>query len=76
MQLFIRGAAVNVVCVDGCVTVDDLKHEIAMLEGISVDDQVLSYGGKPLESDSTLAECGIVDSCSLDVVGRVLGGEQ
>jgi small subunit ribosomal protein S30e len=74
MQLFIRGAELNVVCVDECLTVDGLKHQIADLEGITVEDQVLSFGGKPLEGESTLVEYGIHDSCTLDVVGRVLGG--
>ena len=74
MQLFIRGVELNVLCVDECVTVDGLKHQIAGLEGISADDQVLSFGGRPLEGESTLAEYGIHDSCTLDVVGRVLGG--
>ncbi|CAB3979028.1 ubiquitin fubi and ribosomal S30 [Paramuricea clavata] len=75
MQLFIRGAELNVVCVDECLTVDGLKHQIADLEGITVEDQVLSFGGKPLEGESTLVEYGIHDSCTLDVVGRVLGGK-
>ena len=74
MQLFIRGVELNVLSVDECVTVDGLKHQIAELEGISVEDQVLSFGGKPLEDECTLAEYGIRDSCTLDVLGRVLGG--
>ena len=74
MQLFIRGCELNVVCVDETLTVDGLKQQIADLEGISVEDQVLSFAGKPLEDENTLAEYGIQDSCTLDVVGRVLGG--
>ena len=74
MQLFIRGAELNVLCVDECSTVDVLKQQIAELEGISVEDQVLSFGGKPLEGETTLVEYGIHDSCTLDVLGRVLGG--
>lgn len=74
MQLFIRGAELNVVSVDSSESIDVLKHQIAVLEGIEIDDQVLSFGGQPLDGDSTLAECGIYDSCTLDVSGRVLGG--
>jgi hypothetical protein len=74
MQLFIRGVELSVVSVDDSVTIDGLKHQIADLEGISVEDQVLSFGGKPLEGECTLAEYGVHDSCTLDVVGRVLGG--
>ncbi|XP_028395875.1 ubiquitin-like protein FUBI [Dendronephthya gigantea] len=75
MQLFIRGAELSVLSVDECLTVDELKHQITDLEGISSEDQVLSFGGKPLEGETTLAECGIYDSCTLNVVGRVLGGK-
>ena len=74
MQLFIRGAELSVMSVDECLTVDELKHQIADLEGIPFEDQVLSFGGKPLEGESTLIDCGVHDSFTLDVVGRVLGG--
>ena len=74
MQLFIRGSELNVLCVDDTLTIDGLKQKIADLEGISAEYQVLSFAGKPLEDESTLAEYGIQDSCTLDVSGRVLGG--
>lgn len=74
MQLFIRGSELNVLCVDDTLTIDGLKQKIADLESISVEDQVLSFAGKPLEGESTLVEYGIQDCCTLDVSGRVLGG--
>ncbi|XP_046847750.1 ubiquitin-like protein FUBI [Xenia sp. Carnegie-2017] len=76
MQLFIRGLELNVLNIDDReVSVLDLKHEIAQLEGISVDDQVLSYGGKPLENENTLVYYDINDSATLDVTGRIVGGK-
>lgn len=74
MQLFVRGSNLNVLNVNGDENVDRLKQQIAVLEGIPVDDQVLFFGGKPLEGCGTLAESDIQDACTLDVVGRVLGG--
>lgn len=76
MQLFIRGLELNVLNIDDrAVSVLELKHEIAQLEGISVDDQVLSYGGKPLENENTLVYYDINDSATLDVTGRIVGGK-
>lgn len=64
----------SVVYVGDSATVDGLKQQIAELEGIAVEDQLLSFGGKPMEGESALNEYGIHDLCTLDVVGRVLGG--
>lgn len=75
MQLFIRGESLNVLFVNGDESVDQVKQQIADLEGIPVDEQVLFFGGRPLEGCSTLADNGIQDSCTLDVLGRVLGGK-
>ena len=74
MQLFVRGETLNVLSVNGGDNVEQVKQQIAVIEGISVEDQVLLFGGKPLEGFATLAECGIEDSCTVDVIGRVLGG--
>ena len=74
MQLFIRGGNLNVVTVDGDDFVGQVKQQVAVLEGIPVEDQVLFFGGKPLEDSTTLADHGVEDSCTLDVLGRVLGG--
>lgn len=76
MQLFVRGNNLNVLSVSGDENVEELKQQISVLEGIPVEDQVLFFAGKPLESFSTLAESGIQDSSTLDVVGRVLGGRK
>ena len=76
MQLFIRGGSLNVLMVDGDDYVGQVKQQVAVLEGIPVDDQVLSFGGKPLGDSSTLADYGIKESCTLDVLGKVLGGTQ
>lgn len=45
------------------------------LEGLLVEDQVLLLAGCPLEDDATLASCGVSELCTLDVAGRLLGGQ-
>ncbi len=73
MQLFVQGQSVHTLNVSQEATVDDIKEALAGLEGISCDDQVLSYGGLPLDEDclvlDTVPEHGTI---SLSI--RVLGG--
>lgn len=45
------------------------------LEGLLVEDQVLLLAGCPLEDDACLASCGVSEHCTLEVAGRLLGGQ-
>lgn len=45
------------------------------LEGLLVEDQVLLLAGCPLENGASLASCGVSEHCTLEVVGRLLGGK-
>ncbi len=45
------------------------------LEGLLVEDQVLLLAGCPLEDDASLASCGVSEHCTLEVAGRLLGGQ-
>lgn len=44
------------------------------LEGLLAEDQVLLLNGCPLEDGASLASCGVSQHCTLEVVGRLLGG--
>lgn len=48
---------------------------VQSLEGLLVEDQVLLLAGSPLEDASSLVECGISEHCTLEVAGRLLGGQ-
>jgi len=75
MQLFIRGQTLHSLVVDGTESVLCVKNELALREGISVDDQVLLYGGRPLDNELFLAECELADQATLDLSVRLLGGK-
>lgn len=40
-----------------------------------MEDQVLLLSGTPLEDAASLVSCGISEHCTLEVVGRLLGGK-
>ncbi|XP_017538591.1 FAU ubiquitin like and ribosomal protein S30 fusion a [Pygocentrus nattereri] len=75
MQLFLRAQNLHTLEVTGQETVQDLKAHVQTLEGVSVEDQVLMLAGTPLENDAVLVNCGISEHCTLEVVGRLLGGK-
>ncbi|XP_036437712.1 FAU ubiquitin like and ribosomal protein S30 fusion a [Colossoma macropomum] len=75
MQLFLRAQNLHTLEVTGQETVQDLKAHVQTLEGLSVEDQVLVLAGTPLENDAVLVNCGISEHCTLEVVGRLLGGK-
>ena len=45
------------------------------MEGIAPEDQVLLLAGTPLEDEATLGQCGVEALSTLEVAGRMLGGE-
>lgn len=52
-----------------------LQAHVQALEGLLVEDQVLLLAGSPLENDASLASCGVSEHCTLEVAGRLLGGQ-
>lgn len=48
---------------------------MSSLEGIAPEDQVLLLAGTPLEDEATLGQCGVEALTTLEVAGRMLGGE-
>ncbi|PFX17431.1 40S ribosomal protein S30 [Stylophora pistillata] len=75
MQLFVRGQNLHTFDVTGTESVQYLKNEISFAEGISVDEQVLFYAGRPLEDELSLEDCGVVDLATLEVGLRLHGGK-
>lgn len=75
MQLFIRGQTLHSLVVDGSESVLCVKNELALREGIDVDDQVLLYGGRPLDNELSLEDCELADQATLDLSVRLLGGK-
>ena len=74
MQLFVRGQNLHTFDVTGTESVQYLKNEISFAEGISVDERVLFYAGRPLEDELSLEDCGVVDLATLEVGLRLHGG--
>ncbi|XP_043963378.1 FAU ubiquitin like and ribosomal protein S30 fusion a [Gambusia affinis] len=75
MQLFLRGQNTHTLEVTGQETVGQIKAHAQALEGLLVEDQVLLLAGCPLEDDASLATCGVTEHCTLEVAGRLLGGQ-
>lgn len=51
------------------------QAHVQAVEGLQVEDQVLLLAGCPLEDDASLASCGVSEHCTLEVAGRLLGGQ-
>ena len=75
MQLFVRGQNLHTFEVTGGERVFDIKNEVALVEGLPADEQVLFYAGTPLDDELNLSDCGLVDLCTLEVGLRLLGGK-
>jgi len=75
MQLFVRGAErIHTVDVNADLSVAELKAVLSGLEGLNVEDQLLSVGGRLLENGS-LTESGLQNFSTLDLSSRLLGGK-
>ena len=75
MQLFVQGQNLHTLDVNGVETVFDLKTYVALAEGIPAEEQILFYGGRPLEDGLSLAECELADLATVEVGVRLLGGK-
>lgn len=56
-------------------TVAQIKERIAALESIAPEDQVLLFGGSPLEDGAVLERSGVPEFSTLEVAARLLGGK-
>eukprot|EP00928_Gymnodinium_smaydae_P004478 TRINITY_DN1151_c0_g1_i2.p1 TRINITY_DN1151_c0_g1~~TRINITY_DN1151_c0_g1_i2.p1 ORF type:complete len:181 (+),score=54.33 TRINITY_DN1151_c0_g1_i2:74-544(+) len=76
MQLFVRdvGGRTLSVSVDANASVATLQNEIAQLDGVSVNEQRVIFGGRSLLASDLLSSCGVVDESTLFLSGELAGG--
>lgn len=73
-QVFVQGQSLHTVEVSSETTVETLKSALATVEGISAEEQVLTYGGVPLE-DGCVVTDSVPELATLNVTVRVVGGK-
>ena len=74
LQVFVQGQSLHTLEISPEATVEALKSALAVVEGISAEEQVLSYGGVPLEDECVLAD-SVPELATLNVNARVVGGK-
>ncbi|KAI6059083.1 ubiquitin-like protein fubi and ribosomal protein S30 [Aix galericulata] len=67
MQLFVRAQSLHAIEVSGAETIAQIKARIAVLEAVAPEDQVLLFGGKPLQDEAVLEQSDIPEFATLDV---------
>ena len=72
-QIFVQGQALHTLEVSPETTVAALKGVLAAAEGVSVGDQVVTYGGVPLEDECLLVDA-VPEQGTLSLSVRVVGG--
>merc|ERR1712033_44024 len=75
MQIFVNGAKTDVYDVSPSIHISDLKELIEFRSGVTCDNQVLTYAGKPLLDDQTLSEGGLQEASTINLGERLLGGK-
>ena len=75
MQIFISGAKTDVYDVSPSIRVGDLKELIAFRSGVTCENQVLTFAGRPLTDDLTLSEGELQEASTVYLGERLLGGK-
>merc|ERR1712084_9211 len=76
MQFFVKTLTGNTITIEAELdfTVADVKNQISLEEGIQFAQQKLIVGGKVLEDSNTLAELGVQEDSTIDLVINMQGG--
>lgn len=74
MQLFVKGESLHAVNLADDETVGQLKGIMSSMEGIPIEEQVLSYGGVMLEDQDRVSEL-VLPGATLELTGRLYGGK-
>ena len=76
MQIFVRDLAGQTLptVADAADTVESLQNQIALANGIPLDEQRLIFGGRSLVSTDVIGECGIEDESTLFLSLGLEGG--
>merc|ERR1711970_879871 len=76
MQIFVKTFERTVaVDVAACDTVNAVKASVEAREGVKAAEQVLTFGGRVLESEETLESYGVSKESTLDLTLRLVGGK-
>ena len=75
MQIFISGAKTDVYDVSPSIRVGDLKELIAFRSGVTCENQVLTFAGRPLTDELTLSEGELQEASTVYLGERLLGGK-
>lgn len=75
MQLLVCVQKLNILVVTSQQTVTQIKAQVASPEGIVPVDKVVLLVDTPLEDDAVLTQCVVQALSTLEVAGRMLGGE-
>lgn len=73
-QLFVQGEDLHALEVSTEATVEALKSAVAVAAGIPAEEQVLTYGGVPLEDGCVLFD-NVPELATLNMNVRVVGGK-
>merc|ERR1712121_503873 len=75
MQIFISGAKTDVYDVSPSIRVGDLKELIAFRSGVTCENQVLTFAGRPLTDELALSEGELQEASTVYLGERLLGGK-
>lgn len=75
MQIFAQGRQLHTVTVTEETTVDELKALMSEAEGVPAEEQVVTFGGVPLENGEMLSAF-VPEMGTVTVTARLLGGEE
>lgn len=73
MQLFVQGQSTYALDIKQETRVGEVKEILSGLESVPCEEQVLYYGGLPLEDDSFVCE-SVPENGTLSLNVRLLGG--
>ena len=76
MQIFVQGEQTNVYDISPSTSIGDLKELISFRSGVPCGNQVLTYAGRPLQDENTLSDGNIVESATISLGVRILGGKK
>ncbi|CAK7308245.1 Ubiquitin-like protein FUBI [Vulpes lagopus] len=77
MQLLVRAWELHTLEVTGLEAFAHIKAKthVASLEGHTIEDKVVLLAGSPLPDEAILGQCGVEALATLEMVGRMLGGD-